>query len=421
MTMRIPFGLLALAACLAACTAQPPATNEVRAPRHFDAALVARGSELAAIGNCADCHTAPQGRAYAGGHALHTPFGTVYGTNITPDPETGIGTWSEADFTRALREGLDPRGHNLYPAFPYDYFTRLSDADVHALYAFVMTREPVSYRPPANTVFVPRFAVSFWKSRYFHPGRFEPDAHRDAQWNRGAYLVESLAHCSACHTPRDKLGGEKRDRRYSGGEAGDWHAPALDASSPSPVPWNAESLESDLHTGLADTHAMTAGPMAPVVRNLAHAPEPDRRAIALYVTSLDTRSAAENQRRAREALAQPASRPAGADATLAHGARLYAGACADCHDRGRSAEGGAMPLPLATGLTIPTPRNLIHIVRDGIIPQPHESRPWMPEFSAAFSDDELADLVAYLRSLTREPPWQDVRAEVRRPSKEPSQ
>ena len=413
MTMRALSAVLALA--LGACTSPPPASTTPPAPQHFDAALVARGAELAAIGNCGDCHTAPGGRAYAGGRALHTPFGTVYGTNITPDAQTGIGRWSEADFTRALREGIDPQGRNLYPAFPYDYFTHLSDADIHALYAFVMTREPVSYRPPSNTMFVPRFAVSFWKSRYFQPGRYRPDPARDAEWNRGAYLVESLAHCSACHTPRDKLGGEKKDRRYSGGEADGWHAPALDASSPSPVPWNAQSLSAYFHAGLVDSHAMTAGPMAPVVRNLSRASEPDRIAIARYIAALDTRSAAENERRTRDALAQPASRrEAAGDAALARGARLYAGACAECHDRGRAAEGGALPLPLATGLTIPTPRNLIHIVRDGIIPQPHDSRPWMPEFAHAFTDDELADLLAYLRSLTREPPWRDVRTEVGR-------
>jgi len=409
-----------LAVLLGACIAQPPASDAPAVAQRFDAAVVARGAELAAIGNCADCHTAPQGRAYAGGHALRTPFGTVYGTNITPDRETGIGTWSEADFTRAMREGVDPAGHNLYPAFPYDYFTRLSDDDIHALYAFVMTREPVSYRPPANTVFVPRFAVSFWKSRYFKPERFQADAARDAQWNRGAYLVESLAHCSACHTPRDKLGGEKSDRRYSGGEADGWHAPALDASSPSPVPWNAASLAGYLRTGLVDEHAMTAGPMAPVVRNLSHASDADRHAMARYIASLDTRSRAEHQQRAHEALARPASRPTSGNAALARGARLYAGACGECHDRGRAAEGGAMALPLATGLTIPTPRNLIHIVRDGIIPQAHEARPWMPEFAGAFTDEELADLLAYLRSLTPEPPWHEVRAEISRAAQEKS-
>ncbi len=414
-SLEASIAALALAAGLAGCSAPSTVAHEAAIPRRFDTALVARGAGLAAIGNCIDCHTAPGGRPFAGGAPVATPFGTVYGTNITPDPGTGIGRWSVRDFERAMREGVDPEGHNLYPAFPYDYFTHLSDEDIEALYAFVMTREPVENRAPANTAFVPRFAVSFWKSRYFRPGRFVSDAGHDAEWNRGAYLAESLGHCSACHTPRDRLGGEKRDRRYSGGEAEGWHAPALDASSPSPVPWNGESLARYLRTGLTDAHAMTAGPMAAVVRNLERAPAADIGAIARYVATLDTRSAAENERRAREALAQPASRPASTgDASLARGARLYAGACADCHERGRGAEGGAMPLPLATGLTIPTPRNLIHIVREGILPEPHEARPWMPEFAGSFTDDELADLIAYLRSLTREAPWRDVRAEVQR-------
>ena len=138
--------ILAAAGLLVSCSTPTPTTSTQAAPRTFDRALVAKGAELAAIGNCVTCHTAPGGKPFAGGYALKTPFGTVHGTNITPDPQSGIGRWSEADFTRALREGLDPQGRHFYPAFPYEYFTRLSDDDVRALYAFVMTREPVKDR-----------------------------------------------------------------------------------------------------------------------------------------------------------------------------------------------------------------------------------------------------------------------------------
>jgi mono/diheme cytochrome c family protein len=374
------------------------------APRAFDRAVVAQGALLAAMGNCMACHTAPGGKPYAGGFALKTPFGTVHGSNITPDPETGIGRWSEADFKRALREGLDPEGHHYYPAFPYEYFTRLRDEDLEALYAFVMTREPVRNTPPANTMLVPRFAVAFWKHKYFDRSPFKADPSQSAQWNRGAYLAEALAHCSACHTPRNKLGAEKRDQYMAGGDVDGWQAPALNDQSPSPVPWTAQALTVYLSTGLVDQHAITAGPMMSVVSGLGHVPIHEVRALAVYTASLDTRAAK------RPAVA------AQGDPRLP-GAVVYAGACADCHDRGRDAEGGALQLPLAIALALPTPANLIHITREGIIPAEHEPRPWMPEFGSALTEEQITDLAAYLRSLSGRPPWQDVRAGVRRISR----
>ncbi|MGZ5103246.1 MAG: c-type cytochrome [Usitatibacter sp.] len=398
--------ILAVAALAAACgTTQPSQPSSERAARSFDRAQVERGAALAAIGNCVTCHTAAGGKAYAGGYPLKTPFGTVHGSNITPDPETGIGRWSEADFTRALREGLSPEGHHYYPAFPYDYFTRLGDDDIAALFAFVMTREPVRNVPPANAMLVPRFAVAIWKQKYFDRTPFKSDPARDAQWNRGAYLAEALAHCSACHTRRDKLGGEERKRYMSGGEVDGWHAPALNEDSPSPVPWNEQALSIYLRTGLVDDHAIAAGPMQGVVANLSRGRPEDVRALAAYTASLEARA---GSRPPRRSLAQGAS----------HGATLYAGACGDCHERGRDAEGGALQLPLAIALSLPTPSNLIHIVRDGILPGPHEARPWMPEFRHALTDDELAELLAYLRTMSGKEPWQDVRGEVRRVARE---
>jgi mono/diheme cytochrome c family protein len=421
--MRGPFprplhaALLAFAATALAASCSVPVDHEASAlaKPSFDPTLVAKGAGLAAIGNCATCHTAHRGKAYAGGLPLATPFGTVYGTNITPDPETGIGRWTERQFARAMREGVGLDGRHLYPAFPYDYFTRLADDDIRALYAFLMTREPVEATPPANRMIVPRFAVAFWKARYFKRGAFQADPKQGAQWNRGAYLVEALAHCSACHTPRNALGAEKKEEYMSGGEAGGWHAPALNASSPSPVPWNADSMGMYLRTGLVEAHAVTAGPMEPVVRNLSGVPPEETRSIALYVASLDERSREQRERQSRDArAAPPSSEPRLAGSAIAKGAVLYAGACGDCHDRGRQAEGGALPLPLATGLTMPTPRNLIRVIRDGIVPAEHRSQPWMPEFAGALTDDQLADLVTYLRSLTGKPQWQDVTGEVRR-------
>jgi mono/diheme cytochrome c family protein len=402
---RLSLGVLLFAVLLSGCSARealaPPGTADRLPP---DPSRVAQGARLAALGNCMGCHTAPGGKPYAGGRALETPFGTIHGTNITPDPDTGIGLWSQAAFSRAMREGIDRRGRHLYPAFPYEYFTHLSDDDIASLYAFLMSREPVRQRTPANTIPVPRFAVAVWNKRYLRPGPIEPDRTQSAEWNRGAYLVRSLAHCGACHTPRDRLGGERKGADFGGGEAEGWHAPALNDQSPSPVPWTRDDLHTYLRTGIADSHALTAGPMAEVVRDLRRAPSEDVRAIAAYIVSLDRRSEDERRKAAGEA-AQNLSRE-GADNE--RGKALYAGACGECHDRGRRAEGGALQLPLATGLTIPTSRNLVHIIRQGIAPLDGERGPWMPAFEGALSRDELGELLGYLRSLTGKPPWKDI-------------
>ena len=354
------------------------------------------------------CHTGEGGKAYAGGFALKTPFGTVYGTNITPDPETGIGRWSLAAFTRALRDGVDRDGRHLYPAFPYDHFTKVSDEDISSLYAFIMTRDAVNEKNRSNSVPIPRAFIGMWKSLYFERGPFQPDASKSADWNRGAYLVQGLGHCGACHTPRNRLGAENKDDAFSGGEAEGWHAPALNSRSPSPVPWTADALRAYLKTGIAELHALTAGPMAEVVRDLSQVGDDSLRAIATYIASLDTRSD-DDKRRAREAALERAR-----NALAKQGNAVYDGACADCHNRGRAEEGGALELPLATALTMPTPRNLAYIIREGIVPVEGARGAWMPAYAGALTDDQLADLLIYLRSLSGQPPWADVRGEVKK-------
>src|SRR5688572_16502185 len=174
------------------------APGETPARASFDTALINRGASLAAIGDCVACHTAPGGKAYAGGYPLKTPFGTIHGTNITPDPETGIGRWSETAFLRAMREGVDREGRHLYPAFPYDHFTLLSDDELKALYAFVMTREPVRAETPANDVVFPlnaRMLLAGWKLLFFNQRAYQPEPAQGNDWNRGAYLVQGLGHC----------------------------------------------------------------------------------------------------------------------------------------------------------------------------------------------------------------------------------
>ncbi len=205
----------------------PPATD--------DPALLARGAYLARAGNCQDCHT-PRGAApYSGGRGIPTPFGTVYSSNLTPDAATGIGTWNAAEFRRALHNGRSRGGRLLYPAFPYDAYTRISDADADALFAYLRSLPPVvqpnrphALRFPYDT----QWALALWRALHFRPGRFEPQPARSAEWNRGAYLVQGLGHCSACHAGRNALGASRDAAGLAGGliPLQNWYAPALNAA-----------------------------------------------------------------------------------------------------------------------------------------------------------------------------------------------
>lgn len=403
------------ATLLAACALQPALPPGEPPPRSsFDAALIAKGAQLAAIGNCNVCHTAAGGKAYAGGRPLDTPFGTMYGTNITPDPETGLGRWSYDAFARAMREGVDREGRHLYPAFPYEYFTRLADDDIKAIYAFVMTREPVRNENRPHELPFPyrlRSLIGGWKMLFFERGAFQPDASHGAEWNRGAYLVHGAAHCSACHTPRNALGGEKKRQLFAGGQAEGWHGPALNAANPAPVPWTAEQLYVYLRTGLDDLHAIAAGPMEPVVRNLAEVPEPEVRAIAAYLAALAGAPSPERQKKAAEALSQ-AKRDRAAQPGSA---TLYASACGVCHDQGRQASSGSgLHLALATAVTVPTSKNLIRITLEGIAPPNSGPGRSMPGFAEALTDGQVKELMHYIRTRFGggAPPWRDIDKEL---------
>lgn len=385
----------------------------------YDATLVAKGAWLAAIGNCSTCHTASSGRTFAGGRPLSTPFGTIYATNITPDPETGIGRWSPSDFLRAMQQGVDREGRDLYPAFPYDHFTHVADEDISAIYAFLMTRDPVRAQTPANRILVPRPAIAVWKALYLKPGPLVPDAAHDATWNRGRYLVDGLAHCGACHTPRNGLGAEKERQDLAGGSAEGWHAPALNESSPAPSLWTTEQLVAYLRTGFDAGHGTAAGTMAPVAHNLSTVPEPEVNAIAVYIAA---RMGASAGARATAAGNAPGGQGAAsvehpgraeevvADARKANdGEAIYGTACADCHDGGRR----GIALDYSTSVTDTTPTNLIRVTLDGIHPREGEKGELMPAFRGALDDTQLASLIAFLRArFGRAPPWQDVGGEV---------
>jgi mono/diheme cytochrome c family protein len=399
----------ALVGLVAATAADRPLAATPNAPAvlpAFDAALVARGARLAAIGNCATCHTREGGKPFAGGLALATPFGTIYSTNITPDADTGIGLWTGADFQRAMQEGIDPDGRHLYPAFPYDHFTLANAADIAALYAFAMTRDPERAVVPANRLRFPagfRPAIAAWKALYFEPGVYRPDPAHSAEWNRGAYLAEGLGHCGACHTPRNALGAEDRQRALGGGDAEGWHASALTQTSPAPVPWTAEQLEVYLRTGHEAQHGIAAGPMAPVVRNLAGIAPEDVRAIAIYIAS---------RMRGPEAAA-----PGRAAAGSGEGAMIFAGACASCHSEAAPAAQSArapVPLGLTTSVNAPDPRNAIHVTLEGLWPDAGERGALMPGFAGELTDRQVVALVDYLRTrFTDKPAWTGVPEHVR--------
>jgi mono/diheme cytochrome c family protein len=418
--------ILAVLGCFAFAWRSPIAPADPPAPASFSPGLIARGSELVAVGDCVTCHTAPGGKPFGGGLGLATPFGTIYTPNITRDHDAGIGTWSEAAFLRGMREGVSRKGNHLYPAFPYDHFTLVTDDDVKAIYAFLMTREPVHKRAPETELPFPlnyRMLLAGWKLLFFREGPFQPDAAKDDVWNRGAYLVEGLGHCGACHTPRNFLGAEKRGARYSGGEAEGWTAYALNSASPAPVRWDVESLEAFLQRGSFPTHGLAAGAMAPVVANLATVPQEDVHAIATYVASLmvPPASAAQMSRaKVTGASDNPGNGlvPASAGAQIAPvasvdamgaGDVIYAAACSTCHESRRPPPFGGMDLRLSSALNAPTPQNAINVALFGIPAAEGSPSAIMPGLAASLTDSQITELLAYLRShFTQKPAWNGV-------------
>jgi mono/diheme cytochrome c family protein len=382
------------------------------APQSFDAALVKRGRALAATGNCSDCHTLRGAKAFAGGLPVPTPFGTIYSSNITPDPETGIGRWPEAAFRRAMRSGVDRDGRHLYPTFPYDHFTYVSDEDDRALYAYLMTRPPVHAPARANELSFPldqRFVIAGWKLLFLRHGTYQPDDSKSAEWNRGAYLVEGLAHCGACHTPRNALGAERASAAFAGGDVDNWHAYAINRQSPSPVPWDADALFLYLRDGWHPDHGVARGPMAQVVSNLSSVPESDIRAIATYMAGQFGAPTPDRKRRGDEVLAQAKSPAAQTSTTNVAGAAIYAAACAGCHETSRPLPYGGLNLGLSTAISSPDARNAANIVLSGVRPVEGERSPIMPGFAASMNDGQIAALLNYLRArFSSQPAWAGV-------------
>jgi mono/diheme cytochrome c family protein len=386
------------------------------APQAFGEALVKRGRTLAAIGNCSSCHTPRGGKSFAGGVAVPTPFGTIYSSNITPDAQTGIGGWPEAAFRRAMRSGVDREGQHLYPTFPYDHFTNVSDEDDRALYAYLMTRQPVAAPERANALSFPldqRVVIAGWKLLFLRHGNWKPDSTKSAEWNRGAYLVEGLAHCGACHTPRNALGAERKGSAFAGGDVDNWHAYAINAQSPAPVPWDADALFAYLRDGWHPDHGVARGPMAEVVSNLSGVADGDIRAIAVYMAGVFGAPTPERKSRGEQVLAQVKSPPPQATKTGAAGAAIYAAACATCHESERPLPYGGVNLALSTAISGPDARNAANIVLSGVRPVEGERSPIMPGFADSMTDGQIAALLSYLRSrFSNQPQWSGVEKTV---------
>ena len=362
------------------------------------------------------CHTRSGGQPFAGGYGLQTPFGIVYSTNITPDADTGIGRWSLAAFTRAMHEGVARDGSHLLPVFPYDHFTKISDDDVKALYAYLMTRPPVRAVAPANTIPFPlniRFLQEGWKSCSSGAAaisRMRPRVlsgiARDS--------AEGLSHCGGCHTPLNLLGAEKTADAYAGGTVDNWIAPALTDANPCRFRWTEEELFSYLRNGVAPLHGVTAGPMSPVVHTGSSAvPDSDIRAEAVYFADLDRAasrtgaiSAAVNEALAKSRL--------GGTQEYDPDAKLYAGACMVYHDNAGPTPLAVRPeLALNSALTLSEPTNFILVVLNGIGIAEGGTGLVMPSYAAALSDADIARLAAYLRrTRTDKPPWTDVEKKI---------
>ncbi|MBO9642608.1 MAG: cytochrome c [Pseudacidovorax sp.] len=396
---------LALGTVLAALAATVVALNlRGEAPIRDDlpppaasAAQLERGRYLALAGNCAGCHTARGGAAYAGGRGIETPFGTLYAGNLTPDPLTGLGQWNADHFWRALHHGRSRDGRLLYPAFPYTSFTQVTREDSDALFAWLQSLPPVTQANRPHTLRFPydtQAALAVWRALFFRPAEFVPEPGRSAEHNRGAYLVQGLGHCIACHGSRNTLGATDVSRGLAGGmlPGENWYAPALDAPHEAGVAnWPLQDIVALLKTGRTE-HGSVLGPMAEVVyRSTQHLSDADLQAMALYLKELP-------QQPAPPAPAQPPRRN---ESLLARGEKVYAQQCAWCHgDQGQGEPGAFPPLAGNRAVNRANPVNLVQVVRRGGYPPATAGNPrpyGMPPFGHVLSDEEIAAVLSYVR------------------------
>ena len=354
---------------------------------------IARGQALVVAGDCASCHTADPAKPFAGGKRIATPFGGVYTTNLTPDRETGIGTWRDEDFVRALRLGVAPDGSRYYPAFPYPYFTKLTRDDILAIRAYLGTLDPVRKATPPPELLFPfnfRVGMRLWNWLYLQPGIIMPDQSKGTEWNRGRYLVEGLSHCGACHTPKNFLGADKQDQAFGGNRVERMFAPRLDAAARSGLKsWSAEDIAEYLQSGRnAKSHAGEL--MSEVVAgSTSKMSDRDVKAIAVYLKSLPAGAA------------EPSISPP-SPTQMAEGEKVYRSACIACHEAdGSSAPRVYPPLPGNANLQSADPLSTLRIILDGAESMTTPRAPnkgSMPAYDTKLTDQQIADVTTYMRN-----------------------
>ncbi|MCL6689810.1 cytochrome c [Pseudomonas sp. R3.Fl] len=403
------FARLLAALLLLPCLAQAAPALDPAPPE-----LLQRGEYLARAGDCAACHTAPGGQPFAGGLPLTTPLGAVYSSNITPDPRTGIGSYSYEDFARALREGVARGGLHLYPAMPYTAYAKIGDADMQALYAYFLRGgvEAVAQANRDSDIPWPlnmRWPLAVWNALFHDDRPFQPNPKQSAAWNRGAYLVQGLAHCGTCHTPRglafqEKALDEKGSGYLAGAALGGWYAYNITSDTHAGIGgWSDAELAQYLRSGRLPGKAQAAGPMAEAVEHSFQYLRPDDlQAIANYLRSV--RAVEDGERKPRFAWGGPADdvvtlRGEDFDAqTRDDGARLFLGNCASCHGwNGQGTQDAYYPM-LSRNTTVGAqqPDNLVQVVLTGVHRESAGQEVFMPGFAGALDDQQIATLVNYL-------------------------
>jgi mono/diheme cytochrome c family protein len=366
--------------------------------------LVARGEYLTRAADCAACHTAPGSKPFAGGLPFKLPMiGTIYSTNITPDQETGIGAWSDEEFLRALHQGIGKGGKHLYPAFPYASYALMTDSDVLAIKAYLFTLKPVKYTPPPNDISFPlnqRYLMTFWNALFKPSHRFRPNADQPADWNRGAYLVEALGHCSDCHTPRNLLFAVNNKRKFAGAMIQGWKAYNITPDHEWGIgSWSDGQLEGYLSAGHAEGRGSAGGPMSEVVDNsLRYLTEPDIKAIATYLKSVPPNgdgtdvAAAPTPTVARQIRDQPASAQESGPGLL-----VFEGACIGCHQfDGKGAVSNYASLLGGRTANDPAGTNATQALIGGTHLGFVKTAGFMPNFGKGYSDPEIAAVVNYV-------------------------
>jgi mono/diheme cytochrome c family protein len=363
------------------------------------ASIVERGEYLAKAADCMVCHTTQGGKEYAGGLGFKLPFGTLYSTNITPDKETGIGNYSDQDFLNAVQRGKRHDGARLYPAMPYASYTYMTDADALAIKAYLFSLPPARAAAPANTLAFPfnqRWGMIFWSALFNPDTRYMPDTSKSPEWNRGAYLVEALAHCGECHTPRNLAFALDNRKKFGGAVTAGWRAYNISSDKATGIGgWSDDDVASYLSTGHAKGHGTASGPMGEAVdHSLSRMAPEDIRAIVTYLRSVPATASPDLP--ATLAPPAPASHKEGVTAD-ARGKIVFQGACVSCH--GWTGESLVSPMATLTGAVAvndPGATNVAQIVISGTRRHTPDGALSMPAFGNAHTDDEIAAVANYV-------------------------